>query len=217
MGGSMRKLMLGTFLAIGIMGNVAIATTTNTPGIKNSAHNFAGGFTDEICIYCHTPHNSNTTVTDAPLWNHTLSTGTYIPYTRATMSAVVGQPTGTSKLCLSCHDGTVSIDSYGGSAAPAHLMTGSKVIGLDLKNDHPISFVYDAALATADGKLNNPVTSTVVPGINSVVGTISAKLLDGTSQVQCTSCHDAHNAQGLNKILKVNNTGSALCLTCHKI
>jgi predicted CXXCH cytochrome family protein len=138
------------------------------------------------------------------------------------MNAVPGQPNGLSKLCLGCHDGTVAIDSYGKNTtvgwhfiSDAQFGTGSKVIGTDLTNDHPISFVYDAALVAADGALRDPVTATILPGINSVTGTIAAELLDGTGQVQCTSCHDVHNGQGINKLLKVNNTGSALCLTCH--
>jgi len=53
------------------------------------------------------PHNANPAV---PLWNQTLSTGaTYQPYASTTMKATVGLPTGSSKLCLACHDGTVAI------------------------------------------------------------------------------------------------------------
>ena len=37
---------------------------------------------------------------------------------------------------------------------------GSK-IGPDLRGEHPIGFTYDAALATTDGSLKNPVTATV--------------------------------------------------------
>jgi hypothetical protein len=63
----------------------------------------------EICVFCHTPHNANPAV---PLWNQTLSSGvTYLPYTSTTLKATVGLPTGSSKLCLACHDGTVALGS----------------------------------------------------------------------------------------------------------
>ena len=63
----------------------------------------------EICIFCHTPHNANPAV---PLWNHSMAAGVnYQTYTSSTMAAQVGLPTGSTKLCLSCHDGTVAIGS----------------------------------------------------------------------------------------------------------
>ena len=210
-------------------------TTTTVPGGYGTAGGGqpAGVGTagpDEICIFCHAPHTNGrimlpdgtVTAADAPLWNHVVTSATFTPYTSGTLNAVPGQPNGVSKLCLSCHDGTLAIEAYGKTTATgthfiadARFGTGSKVIGTDLTNDHPISFVYDAALVAADGELRDPVTATILPGLNSVQGTIAAKLLDRNGQVQCTSCHDVHNSVGINKLLKVNNTGSALCLTCH--
>ena len=209
-------------------------TSTTTNGGYGSTTPLPAGTTttagaDEICIFCHAPHTNgritlptdgSVVAADAPLWNHAITTATFIPYTSTTMNAVPGQPNGTSKLCLSCHDGTIALEAYGKATTGTHFIydskfgTGSKVIGTDLTNDHPISFVYDDALVAADGELR-ATTSTIIPGINSVVGTIAEKLLDRNGVLQCTSCHDVHNTAGINKLLKVNNTGSALCLTCH--
>jgi predicted CXXCH cytochrome family protein len=220
----LRKITI--LIAACFIGNMAQATSLKTPGIRGSDHDFTkllmvnarGSALDEICIFCHTPHGANVDVkADAPLWNHVLSTATYTTYTSDTMKTVPGQPNGVSKLCLSCHDGTIAIDSYGRNVG-SHLMSGvsaTKVIGTDLTNDHPISFVYDQALAAADDGLRDPTVDTILPGINSAQGIIKDVLLDSSSQIQCTSCHDVHNGQGINKLLKVNNTGSALCLTCH--
>src|SRR6185295_2546550 len=97
------------------------------------------------------PHGS---VGEKALWSHSLSAATYTPYTSTTMKAIVGQPTGESKLCLSCHDGTVALGLMHRQKAnaPARLagvrMTpGRAVLGTDLSDDHPVSFSYDAALA----------------------------------------------------------------------
>ncbi len=65
----------------------------------------------EICIYCHTPHGANSQV-KAPLWNRTVNTGQYKIYDKLrTLNRPIGQPGPNSLTCLSCHDGTISIDS----------------------------------------------------------------------------------------------------------
>ena len=182
----------------------------------NSAHNFsASGWSGgEICIACHTPHNANAAVTDAPLWNHNLSVQSYSLYSSPTLNATTVQPTGTSKLCLSCHDGTVAYDN----TANGTKMTGNSAVGSDgLSNDHPISFDYTTALATADGALHDPATKlvTIGSGTDTKDGTIDTAMLIG-GQVQCATCHDVHNkfTDG-GKLLRISNAGSALCLTCH--
>lgn len=173
-----------------------------------SANGWSGG---EICIVCHTPHNSDTSVADAPLWNHATTASTFTPYDSPSFDAVAGQPSGASKLCLSCHDGTVAVDSFGGSTGSTFISGGDN-LGNDLTNDHPISFTYDVALTTADGGLWDPTTTlSGMPG----GGTIQGDLLLG-DQVQCSSCHDVHNGTaGTNALLRISNASSALCLTCH--
>jgi predicted CXXCH cytochrome family protein len=181
-------------------------------GIAGSAHDFSGETWSggQICVTCHTPHGANTTVADAPLWNHTLTASTFTVYASGTMNATVGAPDGASKLCLSCHDGTVALDSFGGNTSnTGDKLTGSENLGTDLRNDHPISFVYNSALATTDGGLRDP--STADSGLG---GTIAAKMLI-SGKVQCASCHDVHNGAGVGSLLLKSNSGSALCLTCH--
>jgi predicted CXXCH cytochrome family protein len=183
--------------------------------IAGSAHDFSGdtwNASGEICIVCHTPHNADGTVADAPLWNKELTTATFIPYSGYDLQATVGQPASSSKLCLSCHDGTVAIDNFGGATGGTNFVTGNDLLGTDLSNDHPISFTYDPALATADGGLYDPTTTTSGLG-----GMISQDMLSGagSDQVQCSSCHDVHNAANLGFLLVKSNAASALCLTCH--
>ena len=180
--------------------------------ITGSAHDFSTATwntsNQEICIVCHTPHNA-TTLPDAPLWNHALSTATYTLYASGTLNATMGQPDGSSKLCLSCHDGTVAIANYGGVTNGTVFMTGTNLVSTDLSNDHPVSFLYDAALASADPGLRNPTTA-----LSGLGGTISANMLI-SGKMQCSSCHDVHNGAGVAGLLLKSNTGSALCLTCH--
>lgn len=180
--------------------------------IVGSAHDFSAdtwNSSGQICLVCHTPHNADVSVSNAPLWNHETTTATFTTYSSATMDATTGQPDASSKLCLSCHDGTVAVDNYGDQSGGTHFLTGSSDIGTDLNDDHPISITYDAALAAADDGLHDPTTT------NSGLGsTISNDLLIG-DQVQCASCHDVHNGNGLANLLRVTCDASTLCLTCH--
>ncbi|WP_228723318.1 cytochrome c3 family protein [Desulfosediminicola flagellatus] len=180
--------------------------------ISGSAHDFSnkawsGG---EICVACHAPHN-NIDVVDAPLWNHEVSEAVYVLYSSPTFTADdITQPSGVSKLCLSCHDGTVAVDAFGGSEGGNTYLQGRKNLGEDLSNDHPVSFVYDSELATEDGGLFDPETT--MSGVAG--GTIEEDMLYA-GRVECASCHDVHNKYSNFRLLKVDNSSSALCLTCH--
>ena len=139
---------------------------------------------------CEVCHNGCMTyygdgVDGAPFWNHEVTTATFTLYSSSTLDAVVEQPEGLSKLCLSCHDGTVALDSYGGATGSTYI-TGSALVGTDLSNDHPVYFVYDSDLATVDGGLHDP--STAPSGLG---GTIQEDLLYNDRLV-CASCHNVH-------------------------
>jgi predicted CXXCH cytochrome family protein len=132
------------------------------------------------------------------------------------MNAVVGQPGSTSKLCLSCHDGTVAVNSFGGTVGTTFL-TGTKNFGTALSNDHPIGITYDDALVTADGALQATTAAvTIGSGTKTRVGTVQSNLLY-TNKVECASCHDVHNtfSTASGKLAKVTMAGSALCNACH--
>ena len=194
--------------------SVALAGT-----IAGSAHDFRGYLwneSGEICKPCHTPHN--TKPLPAPLWNHELSQATYTMYDTTqspTMDAEVSaQPDGLSKICLSCHDGTVALENFGDIKDGTIFLFGDILIGTDLSNDHPISFVYDTSLAIEDGELYDP--STKLSGVVDSEGTIREDMLF-QGKIECSSCHDVHNTRAVpgTKLLLKDNTGSALCLTCH--
>ncbi|HEY8666772.1 MAG TPA: cytochrome c3 family protein, partial [Tepidisphaeraceae bacterium] len=182
--------------------------------IVNSAHNLSASgpgavraaAEQQVCIFCHTPHNATPV---QPLWNRTLPTSAYTVYSSNSLNASPGQPTGSSKLCLSCHDGTIALGSVASRNQPitmaggiTTLPPGAGNLGTDLADDHPISFKYDAALATKNPKLKLP--SQLPEQIK----------LDSQSELQCTSCHEPHNNQ-FGKFLVMDNTNSQLCSNCH--
>lgn len=162
----------------------------------------------EICIFCHTPHNARS---DIPyLWNRSDTTQNYITYESSTLHATVGQPTGASKLCLSCHDGTIALGALVSrqeeipfAGGIRFMPEGQTKLGTDLSDDHPVSFVYDSALAIANGELLDP---SVLP---------PAVMLDNNNQLQCTACHDPHS-DTYGQFLVMQNIYSGLCTACHQ-
>jgi hypothetical protein len=87
-------------------------------GLAGEGRNYAAtstGQADQVCVFCHTPHNASPAV---PLWNKVYTPGVENSYRLYTSSATL---TATAKgakitadsesmLCLSCHDGKTAIN-----------------------------------------------------------------------------------------------------------
>lgn len=208
---------------------VGLATAGTIVGSKHDLRASGGGTPTgqgltEVCVVCHTPHQAPAANGQYPLWNHTgTSTASFGVYGSPTMNAtpteIGGAPMGSqsvSLLCMSCHDGTVSVLSMynpPNAGTPTVIPLAGRIdasgriistanIGTNLTDDHPVNFTYNSALAAADGGLVDPASNP----------TVQSWLVGGT--VQCSSCHDVHDPQ-YTPFLRADNTGSALCLTCH--
>ena len=236
----------------------SLLALTARAGIVGSPHDFSGYSwnTDPadpatVCSTCHTPHHADSSV--VPLWSHQTTASAFIMYNNANVidqfghpvanlqATVDNQPAGPSKACLSCHDGTVAINTYGGvgfytTHGTAAFITNNALIGTDLTHSHPISLAYSPSIVgngvNQDKWLYNPnttpvltpVSGTFVPGNDM---SVNGFLLGGQNRLECTSCHDVHNQIGtpfdktfnpkLVKIVGVdaNNNGSLLCRSCH--
>ncbi|MCB9849863.1 MAG: cytochrome C [Phycisphaerales bacterium] len=161
----------------------------------------------QVCIFCHAPHHTSGV---RPLWNREIPLASYTIYESSTLDAKPGQPTGASKLCLSCHDGTIALGNVlsradrirmvGGDFIPAGLSN----LGTDLSDDHPVSLFYTSGLAASDRQLASPQT-------------LPAEVhLDASGQLQCTSCHDPHQNLHGDFLVKSDEFG-ALCTACHRM
>jgi predicted CXXCH cytochrome family protein len=194
-----------TLVVTAVVVLTAVGTTTRA-SITGSVHDFSGPEwgSGDTCIFCHAPHNAKTAQL-APLWNHAPSAASYTLYSSPSLHKTPGQPGDHSKSCLSCHDGTVAVDSHG-SQIGTQLIAGRALIGTDLANDHPvgISMNHEAGL-----NCQNCHNLHQTPSLVSALPFFNGK-------VECATCHDPHNTTpGNTKLLRMPLSNSQLCLHCH--
>ncbi len=161
---------------------------------------------EQVCIFCHAPHNATG---QAPLWNRFDRQVHYRIYASSTTDARIDQPSGPSKMCLSCHDGAMALGLIASRPETEPIaMTrrtippGPTDLTEDLSDDHPIGFRYDRALAVRDRQLRSP--DSLTPELP----------LGAHGEVHCTTCHDPHNNE-LGNFLREPTAWSAICLSCH--
>lgn len=227
---------------------VLCSTLSFAAGIKNSKHDLSSGnasvtlksggatSTDQICIFCHTPHNA---IKSVPLWNRDASAGAGSTYKLYSSSSTLSYAKGSqlkdhsiSLFCLSCHDGTVTnlgdrVVNNGKQTTGGVTMVGAwttrgaetpALLGKDLTNDHPVGFVYPDT--DTEGRLESAASAlTKMNAAKGAVTTTSKAIFFTTggiaNQMECSSCHLVHDSANT-FFLRATNTGSQLCLACHK-
>ncbi len=212
-------LVLGCMPALAQQGDVALTVhnlSVSGPGDVRALKE------TEICKFCHIPHNP---VIPQPLWGHRLSQ--VAQYRMPEMEAGggnrvrPGQPDGASRLCLSCHDGTVALGDVSGEKTPISMIGSQRIaqdrrgfIGTDLSGSHPVSFVVPDALqddTSRDMGIRSRSVIDADPDVN----------LDTAGKMQCTTCHDPHDDSnfqpGVVPHFWVKPTFDEVCLTCHEL
>jgi predicted CXXCH cytochrome family protein len=225
-------------MATDVPGGGIKATSHDLSAVGNKSVGYGDaaeqGAQDRICIYCHAPHNTASAggvYSYVPLWNHGMTVQAFTPYSNGTdvpvsiqhqsqAMAFSNQPGSVSLLCLSCHDGTIATNEYGfvagtsKGAGDKKITSGRGLIGGggNLANHHPVGFGYQDTIDAGDDEIK-PTTSVVVAQPTGPT-TVADLLWNGN--VECSSCHDVHNTKNAGlKFTWVDDTQSALCLTCH--
>jgi predicted CXXCH cytochrome family protein len=213
-------IIRGAWILLAVMlGTVSVFSQSR---VFDTKHNLTAGGNNVIkaatenntCVFCHTPHTPRQS---SQLWNHKLSTATYELYSSDYLTSLnyttPNQPNSRSKLCLSCHDGTVAIGAVYNNLGSTNIVMTNGVttmpsnspgnLGTSLINDHPVGYIYDN---TKDPELiarawpwNTPVK-------------LDPDASNGT--VECQTCHDPHNNTN-GKFLRIANNDAALCTFCH--
>jgi predicted CXXCH cytochrome family protein len=266
------KKMVGFFILIIFAVAAGLSVRDADAGISRSKHDFStnagtpyggiykmsGSPVNEVCIFCHTPHGASTSqfykdgAGGTILWNRITPDGAgpnndkYTLYTSSSLTMInVTAPTGTSLMCLSCHDGVTGIAVDAASAtSPQTLLergSGNPTISLtmsganvDYNNKigamyYPGSFLGSGANigglspygATTGVDLSNdhPVSFNWVDGIPGIQSPTDARLrLFGTNRkMECATCHNVHDNTTYPPFLVMSNSGSAMCFACHNI
>lgn len=226
-------IISGSALYAGISATKHNLMSSTSNAIKTSSATFDAnqtGTSEEICVFCHTPHAANVAFSGAPLWNKASPTGTFAMYgTTIGGTTTDATPNSSSMACLSCHDGASALNSIvnmQGSGLVTGTITmnttGNKmpttsVANLDtnLTNDHPISIQYKAPNADTTknpaGLKQTTITLTGWLGATDIAGLLRGPAKD---RVECGSCHDPHTSANA-RFLRASNAGSALCTGCH--
>jgi len=243
--------------ALALVGLAGPAAAQTAPGqISQSKHNFqlltnpvhvapSGDAEDGLCVFCHTPHKGASSLL---LWNHKFSSAGYtwkdVEAGRTTGGTQyptnLQEWSGSTRKCLSCHDGTVSVgslywsnatkdvevamegtDQTGGRISnPAYVIPGFSDAS-DLSGNHPVGvpYSYGQAASTYNGIVTGPDVRLAqwVPTPTGVKifgrGGGGAPVV-GAAGIECASCHDPHGT-GNTFFLRVSKRGSQLCLSCH--
>lgn|SRR5574341_99324 len=191
----------------------------------------------EVCVFCHTPHGA-AAISGAPLWNKHLNAPTYTMYTSDVLNALTyppaEQPLAAGKavhvrktrLCLTCHDGTIALGQLANLPSPLSSdipMAGTAgttdvlyampheaagYIGFNLEDDHPVAIPYIKGNPPGGDPELNVSPSTPLARVKVFSDGVS------TNYVECTSCHEPHDAQYGNFLVEPNS-GSAICIGCH--
>lgn len=244
------RLVISALLASALLW-ASGSLTAHAAGVAGTKHNLSvsgpgpvKALTEtQICVFCHTPHGA----VSSPLWNRRTGAASYVvpssanPQWTTLKSRPQNPPDGDSRLCLSCHDGTVALGAVanlGGTATTVSMQGGARVtgtgaltpsspgyMGTDLSGHHPVSIevntslINDKLLQCTNGEVSFRVCNPLPPvKLRPTVNAYGAGARTGQG-VQCTSCHDPHNdpAPGSTKFLRTGTSADTtpLCTKCH--
>ena len=251
-----------------ISSSTIVGSSHDLSSLTGGGEHFISSNEDEICIFCHSPHQAIVDDGDGnklPLWNRNFGPSSdpnrdktgFTLYSSATLNATMSQPRGYTLLCLSCHDGITAINSLVnyGRHDPIIMQGGGDQLGdtwnpsfprypgmniggaipgsgtygpygsvgpttKRLDDDHPVSFVFNEALISAD------MAGSSTPKLKLPVAPSKLKLFNG--RLECPTCHNVHEqGGGYDKItqpdqyeinrpfLRVTKDKSQICTDCH--
>lgn len=172
-----------------------------TRGVLGSKHDFSAltGRAADACGACHVPHVQSVRPNESE--GEPFSLAFYrMGGQREVLLPDRFMPGPTSLICLSCHNGSVASSTVASSHVllSAH-RSGFEVDGFSTR-DHPIGVEYPAHREGYRPRARVLQAGVPLPG----------------NRMECVSCHDPHNAAGVEKMLVMSNRRSALCLSCHE-
>jgi hypothetical protein len=193
----------------------------------------------QTCAMCHTPHSN---IEKPPLWNRDQPSQNYMVYESPSFDMYTGQVLqAPSTYCMTCHNGVsstlVNYPGAGSTAGPDYDLGNNDPVfsnftnmGVNLKNNHPVSFIYNPSIDDDDNGFPEPKADGP-GGRKAIVGKKGIYPLYGNRQdhFECSTCHDVHDTveypgkeitDGKSSgkqifFLRADNSGSGMCIDCH--
>lgn len=218
----------------------------STSSIDTTADRVKATVANEICVFCHAPHSAQSTQL---VWNHTLSTITSVswgddldgnPLSATTEGTTLpGTLKGSSRRCLSCHDGSVAIGDVsnppGNTTGPIdvdgplgaldgddsfadgyYAQVATNTAGaVDMAGNHPISIPY--AGESAYNGIDSSATADGTPGNYYQTTTVGCVSPSGVCTTAPTT--DSRDGAAVNLIPNVSGTTTNVgieCGSCHE-
>ena len=205
-------------VAVAVVVGVSALAAAQQPTITGTGHDLSTGSAKgpNVCLYCHIPHMSNPSL---GLWSHQVSNSQYQMYDSSVSTTYAEGPSSISttkpspsRLCMSCHDGTVALGAVNFTSAPlptAKTLTAADTFGTNLQSSHPMAF--------DQWNRDNTMLSQLFTSNPRATANVKVQLWNG--RIECTTCHEPHtpnlDPQRSSMFLSLNNANGALCLSCH--
>lgn len=193
---------------------------------------FADRRTREICIFCHTPHNASP---GTPLWGrkptvtnffgHYSSSTLVIDNSGVKTTSDYNEPTGSSRLCLSCHDGATALGAvlYG----PEIPMSGGKTTiervngAYNVFNPNSISAIPGSGPGEQDAtKHHHPVSFKYDLAVRDAINSVKSSGSQWSKLPDVANFPDPGSTAGpvthpVTNPVKLDRKGYMQCTTCH--
>lgn len=223
---------------------IALTSSASFAGIAGSRHDLSTGPNQQKCVFCHAPHNANTSqFPGAPLWNRNMDNTTtgFTTYTSDTMDETCDATPGVvSLLCLSCHDksGISSPEGPGDgqsgnvSAFNMHNLVNDPITAETYAGPKCLNGCHGGGVGPRinwqigpDLSNDHPVSMNYPVGDptfftppDSQKGWRSPSDPKGVrlyqGKVECPSCHDPHDVTN-RPFLRKTLADSSICFVCH--
>lgn len=205
-----RTIKATTYTTYNQLGTSTLTQTVSQPGAASLA-----------CLSCHDGQTAVDSIVNMPgsgryqASQATVQDNAFLNTWPSAAASHMALTPGTG--CLICHNSVTGFQDFTVFA-----------LGTDLTNDHPVGITFPST--------NGPGTDFRTPAgvkgttryfddnVNGKFDSADVRLYDtgGAVQVECASCHDPHGVPSAGagtvfkpSFLRVSNTSSVLCLTCH--
>lgn len=212
-----RTIKSTTYITYNELGTSSLTQTVSQPGAASLA-----------CLSCHDGQTAVDSIVNMP-GSGRYDAGSMSAQNTTFLNTWIN-PSGQNALV----HGTLSLPVTGSSCTSCHLNGigatdfSAFAIGTDLRNDHPVGITFPSA-SGAGTDFNTPTglrgtTRYFDIDGNGKMDSTDVRMYDtaGQVQVECASCHDPHGVPSAGPgsvfkptFLRVSNTSSTLCLTCH--